>query len=143
VHDDASATDPPGTDSPDRDFPGTDGAVTDATAPVPAAERGATVIADRVVARIAAHAAREALGPLPPGGVRPHATVAVQQNSARVRISLGLEYPTDIGERCAAVRRHVVLRVGALTGMTVPEVIVQVERLHPTRAHALAQGRTS
>ncbi|MET9431469.1 hypothetical protein [Streptomyces sp. NPDC003036] len=102
---------------------------------VRAAERGATVIADRVVAKIAARAAREALddapeGGVPEGGRPPHASVVVHRDSARIRISLELGYPSDLGAQCGAVRRHVTRRVEALAGMSVPEVAVQVERLH-------------
>ncbi|MFD7438581.1 hypothetical protein [Streptomyces sp. NPDC059861] len=120
---------------------------------IPAGERGRTTIADRVVAGIAAQAAREALGPLPRSAARPQATVVVRPqaphpagpagtpvDTARVRIHLELDYPTDIGSRCAQVRCHVVERVGALVGMAVPEVAVQVERLH--LAATAAQGRT-
>ncbi|MFD6999418.1 Asp23/Gls24 family envelope stress response protein [Streptomyces mirabilis] len=117
---------------------------------VEAAERGATRIADRVVAKIAAQAAREALDPLPPDAVPPHATVVVHHESARararvrarVRLHLELAYPSDIGARCNAVRCHVAERVHALTGMEVPEVTVHVERLHLVPATAAAQGRT-
>ncbi|WP_369388436.1 Asp23/Gls24 family envelope stress response protein [Streptomyces sp. CG1] len=98
---------------------------------VPPAERGATRIADRVVAKIAAQAAREALPPLPADAAGPHAAVVVHQETARIRVHLELGYPCDIGAHCAAVRRHVAERVGALVGMTVAEVAVQVERLHP------------
>ncbi|MFK0022236.1 Asp23/Gls24 family envelope stress response protein [Streptomyces sp. NPDC090798] len=111
-------------------------------AAVEAAERGATRIADRVVAKIAAQAAREALEPLPPDAVPPHATVVVHHEAARVRVHLELGYPCDIGGHCNAVRRHVAERVDALTGMEVPEVTVQVERLHLVPAAAAAQGRT-
>ncbi|MFD8216425.1 Asp23/Gls24 family envelope stress response protein [Streptomyces sp. NPDC059697] len=109
---------------------------------VEAAERGATRIADRVVAKIAAQAAREALDTLPPDAVPPHATVVVHREIARVRVHLELGYPCDIGGRCNAVRRHVAERVDALTGMEVPEVTVQVERLHLVPAAAAVQGRT-
>ncbi|CCK31070.1 hypothetical protein BN159_6691 [Streptomyces davaonensis JCM 4913] len=109
-------------------------------AAVPPGERGSTRIADRVVAKIASQAAREALGPLPGDAAPPHAGVVVHHDIARVRVHLELDYPTDIGARCAAVRRHVAERVGALVGMEVPEVAVQVERLHS--AHGAAQGRT-
>ncbi|MEU3986467.1 hypothetical protein AB0F77_41495 [Streptomyces sp. NPDC026672] len=104
-------------------------------------ERGATRIADRVVAKIAARAAREALGALPGEAAPPHATVVVHHDSARVRVHLELGYPSDIGARCAAVRRQVVERVGALVGMDVPEVAVEVERLLSAPAHGTAQGR--
>ncbi|MEW2526973.1 Asp23/Gls24 family envelope stress response protein [Streptomyces sp. NPDC047071] len=119
------------------------------------AERGATRIADRVIAKIAARAAREALWSLPEGAAPPHATVSVLARArgsarageapsaaARVRVSLELDYPSDIGGQCAAVRRHVTERVKALAGMEVPEVAVQVERLHSAQARAAAQGRT-
>ncbi|MVO86829.1 hypothetical protein GPA10_19215 [Streptomyces sp. p1417] len=105
-------------------------------------ERGATRIADRVVAKIAARAAREALPALPTEAAPPHATVGVRQNSAHVRVSLELDYPSDIGRQCGAVRRHVAERVRALAGMDVPEVAVEVERLHSAQARTAAQGRT-
>ncbi|MEU8676444.1 hypothetical protein [Streptomyces sp. NPDC048560] len=108
---------------------------------VAAAERGETRIADRVVAKIAAQAAREAISELPKEGVAPRATVTVHRDMARVRVSLELGYPSDIGRQCGAVRRQVVERVGTLAGMEVPEVAVQVERLHATGPGAAAQGR--
>ncbi|WP_037668300.1 Asp23/Gls24 family envelope stress response protein [Streptomyces griseus] len=122
---------------------------------VPPGERGATRIADRVVAKIASHAAREAVGGLPPDAKPPHATVVVRPHAAgltptgrpsteaaHVSVHLELEYPCDIGARSRQVRRHVTERVGALVGMQVPEVAVYVERLHPVAAHGLTQGRT-
>ncbi|MER6465366.1 Asp23/Gls24 family envelope stress response protein [Streptomyces sp. NPDC048409] len=103
-----------------------------ATAVAPG-ERGAVRIADRVVAKIAAQAAREVLGPLPKDAVPPHATVVVHHGTARVRVHLELDYPSAIGARCAAVRRQVTERVGALVDMEVREVAVHVERLHPAQ----------
>ncbi|MFJ3310200.1 Asp23/Gls24 family envelope stress response protein [Streptomyces sp. NPDC086549] len=105
-------------------------------------ERGAIRIADRVVAKIAAQAAREAVGPRTAEVAAPQATVTVHHETARVRVHLELDYPTDIGARCAAVRRHVAERVGALVGMEVPEVAVHVERLHLTHPQGTEQGRT-
>ncbi|MDQ0990148.1 Asp23/Gls24 family envelope stress response protein [Streptomyces sp. V3I7] len=130
------------------------GETTGAPSVVMPGERGATRIPDRVVAKIAAQAAREALGSLPPDAAPPHATVVVRRKpvtavepgapheSARVSIHLDLEYPSDIAGRCAAVRRHVTERVSALVGMEVPEVAVRVERLHPVPAHGALHGRT-
>jgi uncharacterized alkaline shock family protein YloU len=109
-----------------------------APALVPPGERGATRIADRVVSKIAAQAAREALAPLPEAAATPHATVVVGRETARVRVHVELGYPCDIGARCAAVRRQVTERVGTLADLRVPEVAVQVERLHP----ATSQGRS-
>ena len=104
---------------------------------VPAAERGATRIADRVVAKIAAQAAREALaerpGATPAAGRPPHATVTVHHDIARVRVSLELDYPSDLAAQCAAVRARVVRRVEEYAAMAVPEVDIDVEHLHPLR----------
>ena len=109
---------------------------------VPPGDRGATRIADRVVAKIAGQAAREALGELPADAEPPYATVAVHHQVVRVRMHLELGYPDDIGARCREVRQQVVERVVALVGMEVSEVAVQVERLYPAQAHGAAQGRT-
>ncbi|MFG2722487.1 iron-sulfur cluster assembly protein [Streptomyces sp. NPDC048416] len=105
------------------------------------AERGATRIADRVVAKIAAQAAREALETAPEGGAPPHAAVTVHQDVARVRVSVELGYPGDLGGQCRAVRRQVAERVRALAGMEVPEVAVQIERLHTADAATASRGR--
>ncbi|MDQ0797106.1 iron-sulfur cluster assembly protein [Streptomyces sp. B1I3] len=101
---------------------------------VPAVGRGETRIADRVVAKIAAQAAREAVDEPSRAGKPPRATVTVHRETARVRVSLELGYPGDIGRQCGAVRRRVAERVRALAGMEVPEVSVQVERLHRAEA---------
>ncbi|KJY42649.1 hypothetical protein VR41_06880 [Streptomyces sp. NRRL B-1568] len=94
-------------------------------------ERGATRIADRVVTKIASQAAREALDGARADDLEPpHATVAVHEGAARVRVSLELAYPVDIGARCRAVRSRIVERVHGLAGMDVPEVVISVERLH-------------
>ncbi|MBB5126942.1 putative alkaline shock family protein YloU [Streptomyces albaduncus] len=105
-------------------------------------ERGVTGIADRVVAKIASQAAREAIGQPPPGAAPPHATVVVRHDAARIRVHIELDYPGDIGGRCGRVRRQVVERVSTLAGMHVPEVVVQVERLHLAAAFGAARGRT-
>ncbi|MEU7427269.1 hypothetical protein [Streptomyces sp. NPDC040750] len=105
-------------------------------------ERGATRIDDRVVAKIATQAAREALA-LPPGAAAPHATVVVRQETARVRLRVDLGYPCDIGARCGAVRRRVRERLEALVNMEAPDVAVRVEGLHPAPALGASHGRTS
>ncbi|POX38452.1 hypothetical protein C3486_23280 [Streptomyces sp. Ru73] len=90
-----------------------------------------------------------------PGGpardVRPgdaDATVVVRRHNsqdtfgeARVRVSVELGYPGDIGAQCGAVRRRVTERVWALAGMTVPEVAIQVTRLHSPQLRRTGQGR--
>ncbi|MET9608761.1 hypothetical protein ABZZ17_27505 [Streptomyces sp. NPDC006512] len=109
---------------------------------VPAADRGATRIADRVVAKIAAQAAREALaGGLPAPGAAPHATVTVHHDIARVRVSLELGYPSDLAAQCAAVRTQVARRVEECAAMSVPEVDVDIEHLHSTHTRPAPGGR--
>ncbi|MEV6318499.1 hypothetical protein [Streptomyces sp. NPDC051776] len=126
---------------------------------VAAGERGDTRIADRVVAKIAARAAKEALRGAPavqwvPAERRPHATVSLRRapeqggavppfGEARIRVALELGYPCDIGAQCGAVRRDVTERVRALAGMDVPEVSVFVERLHSEQSRATEQGRVT
>ncbi|MEU6978055.1 MULTISPECIES: hypothetical protein [unclassified Streptomyces] len=109
---------------------------------VGAATRGATTVADRVVAKIAAQAAREALDRIPKGGSKPHASVVVHRESARVSVSLELPYPSDIGRQCGAVRGRVRHRVEELAGLEVHEVAVHVEKLHSAHtAHEKARER--
>ncbi|WP_165985430.1 hypothetical protein [Streptomyces sp. YIM 98790] len=102
---------------------------------VPPAERGATRVADQVIAKLAARAAREAL---PGAPAMPHATASVRRHPgadgsggmAHVRVSVELRYPSDIGAQCRAVRRRITRRLGELAGMEVTDVAVDVERLH-------------
>ncbi|MBU7599719.1 Asp23/Gls24 family envelope stress response protein [Streptomyces sp. XM4193] len=109
---------------------------------VGAPERGSLRFDDRVVAKIAAQAAHEALrrdpGRRAVGAHAPHAAASVrrlpdhdnQGGQARVRVAVELGYPSDIGAQCAAVRRVVSARLGELAGMTACEVVVEVQRLH-------------
>lgn len=107
---------------------------------VPAAERGSIRIADRVVAKIAAQAAREALAQAGAGPAHPHATVTVHHDIARVRVSLELAYPSDLTAQCAAVRREVAERIEQCAEMTVPEVAIDIERLSPAPGGPAASG---
>jgi uncharacterized alkaline shock family protein YloU len=114
-------------------------------AQLPPADRGSLRIADRVVAKIAAHAAGEVLSDAPgadlvPREATPHATVSIRRDTARLRLALELGYPADLGAVSASVRRHVVSRVEALTGLAVPEVAVEIERLHSAAARRKDEG---
>ncbi|MEU9143020.1 hypothetical protein [Streptomyces sp. NPDC048349] len=102
------------------------------------ADRGATRIADRVIAKIAAQAAREALPAPPDRAAAAHATVTVHHDIARVRVSLELDYPSDLAAQCAAVRRQVALRIEECAQMSVPEVDIDIEHLHATYARPAA-----
>ncbi|SOE07277.1 Asp23/Gls24 family envelope stress response protein [Streptomyces sp. Ag109_G2-15] len=101
----------------------------------PPAERGATVIPDRVVARIAAQAARTAQSQraaVPPdrdGPTAPHASAAVRTGSVRLHLTMDLPYPSDIPRVCARIQQDVAERVAQLTGLRVGEVTLTVRRL--------------
>ncbi|TKA01955.1 Asp23/Gls24 family envelope stress response protein [Actinacidiphila oryziradicis] len=102
----------------------------------PPAERGATVIPDRVVARVAARAARTAQAQwagLSPDRRRgtglPDASAATHGGSARLGLSLDLPYPIDIARVSQRIQCDVAERVTRLTGLRVAEVTLTVRRL--------------
>lgn len=103
---------------------------------VPAGDRGATTVADRVVAKIAARAAWEALCTAPerrltPAAHRPTASAVVRSGAAWIKLSVELGYPMDLRTVCQGLRGSIARRVSALTGMAVSEIVVHIERLHP------------
>lgn len=135
---------------------------------IPREERGATTVADRVVAKIASRVAREALsrftesaGRVPPGRRTPHVTTSVRRaperqtagrdgesaagrpalGEARLRITVELGYPSDIGAQCAAVRREVTERLSTWSGMDVSDFVVSVGRLHSVHTRHTDQER--
>ncbi|MBL1069150.1 hypothetical protein [Streptomyces sp. 7-21] len=128
---------------------------------VPPSQRGATRISERVVAKLAAQAAREALSaaapaplrppspPPPPVRVMPHATAAVRRppaadgtgGVAAIRVAVELGYPSDIAAQCRRVRRHVARTVSELAGMDTAEVAVDVERLHSVHSGGRTRSR--
>ncbi|WP_431948613.1 Asp23/Gls24 family envelope stress response protein [Actinacidiphila sp. bgisy167] len=114
--------------------------------PLAPAERGSLRLADRVLAKIAAQAAREALADAPggeyvPRGARQQAGVSVHREQVFVRLSVELGYPVDIASVCRSVRRHVIARVQELTGTAVLGVTVEVERLHSRAVHLAREAK--
>ncbi|MBC2866270.1 Asp23/Gls24 family envelope stress response protein [Streptomyces mexicanus] len=111
----------------------------------PPAERGATVIPDRVVARIATQAARTAQSrraAVPPdrgGPTVPSASAAVRTGSVRLHLTMDLPYPTDIPRVCERIQQDVAERVAQLTGLRVREVLLTVRRL--VTAAGASRGR--
>ncbi|MFJ5798589.1 Asp23/Gls24 family envelope stress response protein [Streptomyces decoyicus] len=109
------------------------------------ARRGATLIPETVVARIAVRAAREALirhTGWPPArlGLGPaHSTAAVHEGSARLKVSLDLPYPVDIARTCGEIRRYIADRVSHLTGLRIDDLTVSVQRL--VSGESLRRGR--
>lgn len=102
--------------------------------PVPAEDRGRTVIADRVVQRIAAAAAAEietvvdsrgGLGRLVRGRL-PSAEAVVAGTTSRISVEVGATWPTPLPVLAARVRDHVSERVHTLAGVEVTAVDVTV-----------------
>ncbi|MFI2609832.1 hypothetical protein [Kitasatospora sp. NPDC018619] len=95
--------------------------------------RGRLRVADRVYARIAARAAREALADAWPAGrakgAPPHVSVTVPGSTVKVRVALELPFPSDVAALAVAVRRRIAERVAGLTGTRVSDVVVVVEKL--------------
>jgi uncharacterized alkaline shock family protein YloU len=136
---------------------------------VPRGERGATTVTDRVVAKIAARVAREALSRftdsadhVPPGRRTPHVSTSLRRapertrtgpeaesgvgpqpvlGEARLHIAVELGYPSDIGAQCAAVRREVTEQIRTWAGMEVSDLAVSVEQLHSARTRHTAGER--
>ncbi|GAA4830567.1 Asp23/Gls24 family envelope stress response protein [Kitasatospora terrestris] len=111
--------------------------------PAPA-ERGATVIPDRVVARLATQVAREALTGLVTGAPRPHADAArtkaaVRSGTARLEVTVDLPYPIDISSAAEAVQQRIVAQMEELTGLSVSDVVLTVRNLYL----AAAPGRVA
>ncbi|MBW3602140.1 MAG: Asp23/Gls24 family envelope stress response protein [Actinobacteria bacterium] len=107
-------------------------------------ERGVTHIADSVVGKIAALAAREVNGVVDLGGPaasaiggvvgrirgEEHSTagvgVEVGERQAAIDMSMKCEYPLPLHEVADAVRENVVDRVESMTGLEVIEVNISV-----------------
>lgn len=112
---------------------------------LPMAERGATLIPDKVVARIAVRAAQEALATQTDTSAvhvklaAPHASVTTGGGTARLGLTLEMPYPMDLATASRQVQQYVSDRVARLTGMRITEVTLAIERLVP--AEGLVQRR--
>ncbi|MEV4114177.1 Asp23/Gls24 family envelope stress response protein [Nonomuraea sp. NPDC049695] len=103
-------------------------------APQPPPElRGRTQIADRVVSKIACCAAAEVpevrevhLGNLP---WTRSSNAEVRGDQAAVRLTVSLAYPSPLRAVAARLRKHVIGRVAAQTGLTVTRLDVTVTDL--------------
>jgi uncharacterized alkaline shock family protein YloU len=97
-------------------------------------ERGSIRLADRVLARIAARAATEALADhvTDPGRIgSPRATASQGRRGVSIRVGIDLPYPLDIAAVTRAVHRRVTERVVQLAGSEDPKIALVVERLVP------------
>ncbi|MFD3325544.1 Asp23/Gls24 family envelope stress response protein [Streptomyces sp. NPDC058701] len=126
---------PPTASAPDQASAPDRSSAPDRAAVLPPAERGATVIPDKVVARIAARAAKEALAEhadTAAGRMKlaaPQASATVGSGSARLGLTVDLPYPTDLAATSRQVQDYVSERVAHLTGMRVTEVTLAIDRL--------------
>ncbi|HSP37015.1 MAG TPA: Asp23/Gls24 family envelope stress response protein [Frankiaceae bacterium] len=115
----------------------------DALASGDAESRGSTTIANRVVEKVAGHAAVEVdhVGGVPRrllgqslGKVKAdsqaRASAKVDGSIVSVSVSVAVEYPTPVREAAAAVRANVVQQVHAICGLNVVEVHVDIPHFY-------------
>lgn len=93
----------------------------------PRAERGTLTVADRTVRRIVRQAATEALGGA--GTARDVSVARRGAREARVRVAVELAYPTDLAGQGERVRRHVMDRATALSGLAVSRADIAIASL--------------
>lgn len=93
--------------------------------PADLAERGSLTIAGRTVERTAARAAAEIDGV--GGPVKVSAKIAGE--TAVLDVRLAVSYPASVGRTTENARRHLMERVGELTGLAVTRVDVTVTAL--------------
>ncbi|WP_354379335.1 DUF6286 domain-containing Asp23/Gls24 family envelope stress response protein [Streptomyces sp. PvR034] len=97
---------------------------------VAAPGRGTTRIEGRVVARIAARLAGDALAAdVGPGqrGQAPHARTTTAGGAVRVALEVHLPYPADLSGVCTRLQDHVAVHLAEMTGLHVPEVRVGIQ----------------
>ncbi|MEU2181165.1 hypothetical protein [Streptomyces thermolilacinus] len=93
------------------------------------------MIPEKVVARIAARAAKEALAAHTGTSAAhakpaaPHASATIDSGSARLRLAVDLPYPADLATAAQQMQHYISERVAHLTGMRVTEVTLAVEHL--------------
>ncbi len=116
--------------------------------------RGKTTVSDRVIEKIASQAADEIAfsgGPAAryPGAAvvrglalgrgdhrRPRVDAKVDGHLARVSVTMSVRYPVPLRQVAVEVRTHVVKTVGALAGLEVREVDIEVSDLVRDRAES-------
>ncbi|MHC5257851.1 DUF6286 domain-containing protein [Streptomyces sp. UC4497] len=100
-----------------------------------AAERGTTVVADRVVGKIAGRAAGEATAAPVRSGA---GSATVSGRRADVGVKVALPFPAPLPEAARQVQDHVAHRTSELTGLHVRTARVHVTGLHPLTAAVTA-----
>ncbi|MEU8639461.1 Asp23/Gls24 family envelope stress response protein [Amycolatopsis sp. NPDC048633] len=100
------------------------------TAPADEDERGRLKISDRTLERIAARAATEIDGISDAA----KASAKVDGDTAVLDVRVSISYPLSVRRTTENVRRHLMQRVGDLTGLTVSRVNLTVTALHGAAA---------
>ncbi|MYX34806.1 hypothetical protein GTY85_15160 [Streptomyces sp. SID8377] len=115
--------------SPDRP---SGGHAHDASGTVAPADRGTTVIPERVVARIAARVVstmlRRRFDPRSDLAA-PGARATTHGGRAQLALTVDLPYPADIADTSRQLQREVADRVTRLTGLEVRDVTLTIRRL--------------
>lgn len=107
-----------------------------------AAVRGTVTVAHRVVRKVAAQAAREAVTRT--GGKVTKTSAAVRGHSATASVGIALAYRGSADEAARAVQEHVANRTAQLTGLQVPAPRISVQELIPrTGTPALTDAATA
>lgn len=100
--------------------------------------RGRLILPEKVIEKIAGQAATEigaahgrsggvlGVGSEPDPAARPKVEVDLSTDSADLAIAVGIAYPQSIRQATQQIRDHVITRVGALTGVQVHRVDVDV-----------------
>ena len=104
--------------------------------------RGETMIAPRVVEKIATRAASEVAGvggvvrgglsrflPWSPSESPAQAAADVDRDTVAVNLTVNVRYPEPVGRVTAEVRDHVMRRLAELTGLSATEVHISVDEL--------------
>ncbi|GAA1923743.1 hypothetical protein GCM10009797_16840 [Nocardioides hwasunensis] len=121
---------------------------TESAATSPAADRGRTVIADKVVERVASIATSEveAVIDTRKGWTKlirkglPHAEAVVAGDTSKITVEVAATWPTPLAQVAAQVREHVTRQVVDITGVTVTRVDVTVaDVVHLDAAEARVQ----
>lgn len=100
-------------------------------------DRGSLTVADRVIDKLAAHAASFVDGVVPAGSVLdrlagrqlPRATSQVRGRQARVGVQIAVVWPKALAETAGEVRQTVARELTRLSGLSIVAVDVTVDRV--------------
>lgn len=117
--------------------------------PQDSADRGTLAVADRVIDKIAAHAASLVVGVVPSGSALdtvtgrtlPRASSRVRGSQARVSVQIAVAWPHPLATIADRVRSIVSRELNRLSGLDVVSVDVTVERVELQDTTARRRGQ--